>query len=121
MVSRMIGYVTLLIRDYDEAIAYFTERLRFDVLEDKELAEDKRWVVVAPPGRGGTAVGRKIGTFEEAWLRGRIERGEEVALHTAASQVPLQNLPITTERDQRLAIRCEPKRIDHLCVAGKGL
>jgi catechol 2,3-dioxygenase-like lactoylglutathione lyase family enzyme len=39
-----------LVRDYDEALAYFAERLGFRVLEDAALSATKRWVVVAPPG-----------------------------------------------------------------------
>jgi catechol 2,3-dioxygenase-like lactoylglutathione lyase family enzyme len=45
-----IGYVALLVRDYDEAISYFTETLAFTVVEDTNLGGDKRWVLVAPPG-----------------------------------------------------------------------
>ena len=45
-----IGHVALLVRDYDEAIAYFTGRLGFSLLEDTLLGGGKRWVLVAPPG-----------------------------------------------------------------------
>ena len=45
-----IGRVALLVRDYDEAIAYFTGRLGFSLLEDTALGNGKRWVLVAPPG-----------------------------------------------------------------------
>jgi catechol 2,3-dioxygenase-like lactoylglutathione lyase family enzyme len=51
-----IGHVALLVRDYDEAIAFFTTRLRFVLIEDTPLGEGKRWVLVAPPGTGGTAL-----------------------------------------------------------------
>ncbi len=54
--GQTIGHVTLLVRDYDEAIAFFAERLRFDLLEDTSLANGKRWVLVALPGSRGTAV-----------------------------------------------------------------
>lgn len=47
-----IGYITYLVRDYDEAIAYFTQALRFSLLEDTDLGGGKRWVLVAPPGVG---------------------------------------------------------------------
>ncbi len=50
-----IGSVTFLVRDYDEAIAYFTEALGFALLEDVPLGGGKRWVRVAPQG-GGTAL-----------------------------------------------------------------
>jgi len=45
-----IGYVALLVREYDEAIAYFTQTLRFDLIEDTPLGGGKRWVLLAPPG-----------------------------------------------------------------------
>jgi catechol 2,3-dioxygenase-like lactoylglutathione lyase family enzyme len=48
-----IAHVALLVRDYDEAIAWFTGRLGFRLLEDTPLSATKRWVLVAPPGAGG--------------------------------------------------------------------
>ena len=47
MLSR-ISLVTLVVRDYDEAIAYFAGKLGFVLLEDTELADGKRWVRVSP-------------------------------------------------------------------------
>lgn len=44
-----IGYVALVVRDYDEAIAFYTKTLRFDLIEDSPLDGGKRWVLVAPP------------------------------------------------------------------------
>jgi catechol 2,3-dioxygenase-like lactoylglutathione lyase family enzyme len=49
-VRQEIASVALLVRDYDEAISYFTGSLRFTVVEDKPLEGSKRWVVVKPPG-----------------------------------------------------------------------
>ncbi len=54
--AQAIGHVALLVRDYDEAISYFTERLRFDLLEDTPLGNGKRWVLVAPPQSAGAAL-----------------------------------------------------------------
>ena len=51
-----IGYVTLLVRDYAEAIDYFTQVLGFELVEDTRLTDDKRWVVIAPPGSCGTSL-----------------------------------------------------------------
>jgi len=52
-----IVHVALVVHDYDEAIAFFTEKLSFTLIEDTYQPEqDKRWVVVAPPGSGGTSV-----------------------------------------------------------------
>jgi catechol 2,3-dioxygenase-like lactoylglutathione lyase family enzyme len=51
-----IAAVTLLIPDYDEAIAYYVGRLGFKLIEDTALSATKRWVVVAPPGNGETGL-----------------------------------------------------------------
>lgn len=45
-----IFQLTLVVKDYDEAIKFYTEKLRFKLIEDTELSETKRWVRVAPPG-----------------------------------------------------------------------
>ena len=54
--GQAIDRVALLVRDYDEAIAYFTGILGFELLEDTPLGAGKRWVLVAPPGGGATAL-----------------------------------------------------------------
>ena len=49
------AHVTLLVRDYDEAIRFYTEQLGFQLLTDKPLSSTKRWVLVAPAGSGSNA------------------------------------------------------------------
>jgi catechol 2,3-dioxygenase-like lactoylglutathione lyase family enzyme len=52
-----IIHVALVVRDYDEAIAFFRDKLHFTLVEDTyQPAQDKRWVVVAPPGGQGTSL-----------------------------------------------------------------
>jgi catechol 2,3-dioxygenase-like lactoylglutathione lyase family enzyme len=54
-----IAHVALVVRDYDEAIAWYTDRLGFSLVADEHQPEqDKRWVLVAPPGSppGGTSL-----------------------------------------------------------------
>lgn len=51
--SQDIAYVTLVVSDYDEAVAYYTTVLGFDLIEDTELGGGKRWVLVRPPGGNG--------------------------------------------------------------------
>ena len=43
-----INQITLVVKDYDEAIAFYTQKLHFDLIEDTVLSDTKRWVVVAP-------------------------------------------------------------------------
>jgi uncharacterized glyoxalase superfamily protein PhnB len=45
--------LSLVVKDYDEAITYYTQKLGFELLEDTTLSETKRWVVVKPKGEGG--------------------------------------------------------------------
>jgi len=52
--TQRIGYVALVVRDYDEALSYFTQVLGFELIEDTPLSEGKRWVLVAPPNSQGT-------------------------------------------------------------------
>ena len=56
-VQQRLGYISLLVRDYDEAIAYYTNVLGFRLVEDTPLAPGKRWVLVVPPGPDASAVG----------------------------------------------------------------
>lgn len=52
--SQTLTQLALLVRDYDEALAYYRDKLGFELLEDTQLSASKRWVRVAPPGgRGG--------------------------------------------------------------------
>ncbi len=53
---RHLATVTLLVHDYDEAIRFFTEALRFELLEDTPRGPGKRWVVVAPSRNAGAAL-----------------------------------------------------------------
>ena len=53
MTSR-IAAITLVVPDYDEAIAHYCDGLGFDLVENTDLGNGKRWVLVAPPGSTGT-------------------------------------------------------------------
>lgn len=48
--KQSLGYISLLVHDYDEAITFFTEKLCFNLIEDTYLGKGKRWVLVAPSG-----------------------------------------------------------------------
>ena len=48
--KKRIAHITLMVRDYDEAIQFYTQKLDFKVVEDTPLTESKRWVLIAPPG-----------------------------------------------------------------------
>ncbi|GAP12682.1 lactoylglutathione lyase [Longilinea arvoryzae] len=55
--KQSIAHIALVVRDYDEAIAFYTQKLHFTLVEDTyQPAQDKRWVVVSPPGSTGTTL-----------------------------------------------------------------
>ena len=54
--AQNIASIALVVRDYDEAIQFFTEPLRFTVVEDTKMSAEKRWVVIAPPDSQGTTI-----------------------------------------------------------------
>ncbi|TCZ69302.1 VOC family protein [Flaviaesturariibacter aridisoli] len=54
--NQYIAHIALVVRDYDEAIGFYTEKLGFRLLEDTRLSDSKRWVLVAPPGEGACAL-----------------------------------------------------------------
>ena len=54
--SQQLAHVALLVRDYDEAIQYYTDKLGFQLLTDTPLVGGKRWVLVAPQGSAASAL-----------------------------------------------------------------
>lgn len=48
--KQQLGQISLLVNDYDEAIEHYTKVLDFELLEDTQMSETKRWVRVSPPG-----------------------------------------------------------------------
>src|SRR5258706_10870721 len=54
--KQTLGHIALVVRDYDEALKFFTRTLNFELIEDTPLSEAKRWVLVAPPGSQGTSL-----------------------------------------------------------------
>lgn len=56
MKSQKIGYMALVVDEYDEAIEFYTKRLGFELVEDTNLGVGKRWVLVSPPGSDGSCL-----------------------------------------------------------------
>jgi catechol 2,3-dioxygenase-like lactoylglutathione lyase family enzyme len=54
--GQKLGHVVLLVREYDEAIEFFTRALGFHLIEDTELGGGKRWVLAGPGDSGGTSL-----------------------------------------------------------------
>lgn len=51
-----IALVSLVVRDYDEAIRFFIDALQFELIEDTPMGEGRRWVVVSPPESPGIGI-----------------------------------------------------------------
>jgi catechol 2,3-dioxygenase-like lactoylglutathione lyase family enzyme len=86
--AQTVGYVALVVRDYDDALTFFTQSLGFTVIEDTvakdRLGNDKRWVLVSPPGsRGASLLLARASTPEEASRVGNQTGGRVfLFLHT---------------------------------------
>ena len=67
--NQSIGLVALVVREYDEAIAFYVDTLGFTLIEDTYIeAQDKRWVVVAPPGANESRIllARAVGEHQSS-------------------------------------------------------
>ena len=77
--AQSLAHVALVVRDYDEAIAWFTGTLGFTlVADDYQPEQDKRWVLVAPPGAppgGGSLLLARASTPEQAAFVGNQAGG----------------------------------------------
>lgn len=92
--NQQIAHIALVVDDYDRAIAYFTQKLHFDLLEDTPLSETKRWVLVAPKGSTGFSLLLAKASNEEQNSRIGNQTGGRVFLflHTDDFERDYQNL-----------------------------
>lgn len=77
-----LALAALLVRDYDEAIAFFTEALGFQLREDTALGDGKRWVVVAPGDGAGVLLAKASGPAQEARIGDQTGGRVGFFLHT---------------------------------------
>ncbi|MBN1875617.1 MAG: VOC family protein [Anaerolineae bacterium] len=84
MAKQKIGYITLLVSDYDEAIAFYIHQLRFDLIEDTDLGDGKRWVLVAPPNAVESCVllAKASSPHQEAYIGNQTGGRVFLFLHT---------------------------------------
>jgi catechol 2,3-dioxygenase-like lactoylglutathione lyase family enzyme len=54
--KQYLAQIAIVVKDYDEAIEFYTKKLHFDLLEDTVMSPTKRWVVIAPPGSTGCKI-----------------------------------------------------------------
>jgi catechol 2,3-dioxygenase-like lactoylglutathione lyase family enzyme len=81
--TNRLALVTLVVRDYDEAIAWYCDKLGFDLAEDQTLSAEKRWVVVRPSGGGaGLLLGKAADAAQSAHVGAQTGGRVFLFLHT---------------------------------------
>jgi catechol 2,3-dioxygenase-like lactoylglutathione lyase family enzyme len=113
-----IGYVTLLVRDYDEAISYFTQKLGFVLLEDKPSLDrhgrGKRWVLIAPQGSSGPKLLLARASSPEEFVRIGNQTGGRVFLFLHTDNFWRD---YRTMKDRGVKFMREPKEEEYGTVA----
>lgn len=105
--NQRLAQIALVVHDYDEAIRFYVDKLRFTLIEDTQLSETKRWVIVAPPGEKGCRLLLAKAANEEQATRIGNQTGGRVFLflYTDDFQRDFQNL-----KDQHVTIVREPSK-----------
>src|SRR3954463_13034300 len=115
--TQSLAHIALVVRDYDEAIAWFTGKLGFTLLADEYQSEqDKRWVLVAPPGApvGGASLllARASTPEQEAFIGNQAGGRVFLFLETDDLQRDYERM-----RSQGIAFVREPKQAPYGTVA----
>ena len=92
--NQKITGMALVVKDYDQAIEFYTKKLQFDLLEDTPLSETKRWVRVAPKGATECSLLLAKAATDEQLSRVGNQTGGRVFLflHTSQFEQDYQNL-----------------------------
>lgn len=106
-----LAYIALLINDYDVAIHYYTQTLRFTLVEDKVMSATKRWVMIAPPGSTGTSILLAKASNEEQQNRVGNQTGGRVFLFLYTDDI---------ERDYKNLIDKNVKIVEDLTTKPHG-
>jgi catechol 2,3-dioxygenase-like lactoylglutathione lyase family enzyme len=92
--NQRLMHIALVVADYDEAIAWYTQKLGFKLIEDTTLSEVKRWVLIQPPGEGSCQLLLAKAATEEQKSRVGNQTGGRVFLflHTDDFERDYENL-----------------------------
>ena len=92
--KQRLAHIAIVVHDYDEAIKFYTEKLHFDLIEDTQLSETKRWVLVRPKGGDSCCLLLAKAASEEQQSRVGNQTGGRVFLflHTDNFERDYQNL-----------------------------
>lgn len=92
--NQRLMYIALVVADYDQAIDWYTQKLGFKLIEDTQLSEVKRWVLIQPPGEGSCQLLLAKAASEEQKTRVGNQTGGRVFLflHTDDFERDHENL-----------------------------
>jgi len=114
-VNQSLLHVALVVRDYDEAISFFCKKLGFTLVEDTYQPEqDKRWVLVSPPGSVGTSLLLALATTPDHASFIGNQTGHRVFLFLSTDDF---DRDYARMRAQGIEFVREPKRADYGTVA----
>ena len=83
MTRQSLAHVALVVRDYDEAIDFYVDKLGFILTRDDDMGGGKRWVVVTPPGsQGGLLLAKAVGDAQIARIGDQTGGRVGFFLHT---------------------------------------
>ena len=112
--KQRLAHIAIVVNDYDEAIKFYTEKLHFDLVEDTQLSETKRWVLVRPKGADSCCLLLAKAANEEQLSRVGNQTGGRVFLflHTDNFERDYQNL-----LDHQIEIVRQPQHEEYGTVA----
>jgi len=112
--KQRLAHIAIVVNDYDKAIKFYTEKLHFDLIEDTQLSETKRWVLVRPKGGDSCCLLLAKAANEEQLSRVGNQTGGRVFLflHTDNFERDYQDL-----LDHQIEIVRQPQREEHGTVA----
>ncbi len=112
--KQRLAHIAIVVNDYDEAIKFYTEKLHFELVEDTQLSETKRWVLVRPKGGDSCCLLLAKAASEEQLSRVGNQTGGRVFLflHTDSFKKDYQNL-----LDHKIEIVRQPQREEYGTVA----
>ncbi|MBN1994380.1 MAG: VOC family protein [Anaerolineae bacterium] len=112
--KQKIGYITLLVRDYDEAISFYINKLGFNLIEDTDLGRGKRWVLVAPANAVESCLllAKASSPYQEKYIGHQSGGRVFLFLHTDDFWRDYQKM-----RSQNVVFREEPRQETYGTVA----
>ena len=112
--KQRLAHIAIVVNDYDKAIKFYTEKLYFDLIEDTQLSETKRWVLVRPNGGDSCCLLLAKAANEEQLSRVGNQTGGRVFLflHTNNFERDYQNL-----LDNEIEIVRQPSKEEYGTVA----